>query len=140
MAKTGRPSSYKDEYCKQAEKLCALGAIDKDLADFFNVSIQTLNSWKNEHPEFLESLKESKAIADAKVERSLYERATGYSHPEDKIFNNQGEELIVPTTKHYAPDTTAGIFWLKNRRPNEWRDKQDLDVTVRQEDALDELE
>lgn len=120
-----RPSSFKEEYIEQAKKLCLLGAVDKEIANFFGVSEQTLNTWKKKHPEFLESLKEAKEEADSKVIRSLFERATGYSHPEDKIFNQGGEALIVPTTKHYPPDATSMIFWLKNRQPEKWRDRQE---------------
>ena len=108
-------SKYKPEYDEQARKLCLLGAIDRDLGSFFDVCEKTINTWKEEHPSFLQSIKEAKKEADAKVVRSLFERATGYEHPEDKIFNNNGSELIVATTKHYAPDTAAAIFWLKNR-------------------------
>jgi hypothetical protein len=54
----------------------------------------------------------------------------GYSAPEDKIFNNDGKPLIVPTVKNYPPDTTAVIFWLKNRRPDEWRDKIDHGISA----------
>lgn len=119
----GRPSKYKPEYAKQAGKLCALGATDRELAGFFEVDEKTINTWKEKHPEFLLSLKDAKEELDSRVERRLFERAMGYSHPEDKIFNNNGEELVVPTTKHYPPDTTAAIFWLKNRRKEQWRDK-----------------
>ncbi len=59
----------------------------------------------------------------------MYERATGYSHAEDKIFNDGGEPLIVPTTKHYPPDATSAIFWLKNRQPAKWRDKTEHGFT-----------
>lgn len=119
-----RPSKFKSEYVEQAKKLCALGAKDTEIADFFNVSEQTLNTWKKKHPEFLESLKEGKAEFDnERVVKSLLHRALGYSHKEDKIFNNNGEPLVVPTTKHYPPDTTACIFWLKNRLPDDWREK-----------------
>jgi hypothetical protein len=134
MAKTiGRPSKYKEEYCEQAEKLARLGATDKEMADFFGVTEQTLNNWKtdkdgNETP-FFESLKRGKVESDARVVDSLYQRALGYSHPEDKIFIDKGKPIIVPTIKHYPPDTTAAIFWLKNRRPSEWRDRQDINVT-----------
>lgn len=124
----GRPSSYKAEFAEQAEKLCLLGATDADLASFFKVSEVTINAWKTRHPDFLKSLKVGKAEADTRVERSLYHRATGYSHPEDRIFNNNGAAMVIPTTKHYPPDTAAGIFWLKNRRPDEWRDKQDVNL------------
>ena len=123
----GRPSKYKPEYCEQAGKLCLLGATDKQIADFFGVAESTLNLWKEKHPELSESLKETKIHADKQVERSLYERATGYKHAEDKVFNNNGEPLIVPTTKHYPPDTTAAIFWLKNRQPDKWRDKTETE-------------
>jgi hypothetical protein len=127
-----RPTIYKKEYCEQAYKLCLLGAIDKELADFFGVQEKTLNNWKHNHPEFLQSIKEGKEIADANVASRLYERAMGYSHPEDKIFNDNGEPMIVPTTKHYPPDPTAAIFWLKNRRKEQWRDKQDMEVNVKE--------
>ena len=134
MAKTiGRPSKYKEEYCEQAEKLARLGATDKEMADFFGVTEQTLNNWKTDkdgnETEFFESLKTGKIEADARVADSLYQRALGYSCREDKVFLVDKEPLIVPMIKQYPPDTTAGIFWLKNRRPNEWREKQEINVT-----------
>lgn len=126
----GRPSKYKDEYAKQAYKLCLLGSTDEDMADFFEVSKSTINNWKHDYPEFLDSIKRGKISADANVASRLYKRAIGYEHDEDKIFNHQGEALIVPTKKHVQPDTTAAIFWLKNRQPKMWRDKQEVDVTI----------
>lgn len=121
----GRPSKYKEEYAEQAYKLCLLGATDKELADFFNVQESTINYWKLHQVGFSESLKSGKDGADAVVASKLFQRAIGYEHKEDKIFNNEGEPLIVPTIKHYAPDTTACIFWLKNRQSAKWRDKTD---------------
>jgi hypothetical protein len=123
----GRPSKYKAIYAEQAEKLCRLGATDVQLAEFFHVSEVTLNAWKKKYPEFLQSLKDGKEIADSVVVKSLFQRAKGYEHPEDKIFNNNGEPLVVPTIKHYPPDTTAAIFWLKNRDPVRWRDTQHIE-------------
>ena len=122
-SKAGRASLYRDEYPAQALKLCRLGATNPELADFFKVAVSTLSKWLAEIPEFSDALKEGREIANANVASRLYERAMGYSHPEDKIFNNNGEALIVPTTKHYPPDTTAAIFWLKNRCPAQWRDR-----------------
>lgn len=119
----GRPSSYKPEYAEQAAKLCKLGLIDKELAKFFEVSEQTLNAWKQKFPEFLEALKGGKSLADAEVASKLFHRATGYEHPEDDIRTVGGELVITPTIKRYPPDTTAAIFWLKNRQPALWRDK-----------------
>lgn len=123
----GRPTKYKPEYVKQAEKLCKLGATDMEVADFFEVNVATLNRWKAEHQEFCASLKIGKVTADDRVERSLFARATGYEHDEVDI-RVIGQEIVqTPIRKHYAPDTTAAIFWLKNRRPAEWRDKQEIE-------------
>ncbi len=119
----GRPSKYKEEYVRQAEKLCVLGATDKDIADFFQIDIATLHRWKIQHKEFCDALKVGKESADNRVEMSLYQRALGYSHNEDDIRAVNGEIVITPTIKHYPPDTTACIFWLKNRQKEKWRDK-----------------
>lgn len=127
-ARTGRPSRYKDTFAKQAEKLCALGATDEDLADFFEVSIRTIANWKTQHEDFLHALKGGKAQADDRVERSLYQRAVGYSFDSEKVFNNRGEIVRAKTREHCPPDVTAQIFWLKNRRPEDWRDKQEHEV------------
>ncbi len=121
----GRPSSYKPEYAEMAYKLSLLSLTDKQMAEVFDTTEQTVNNWKKEHPEFFESLKKGKAIADAEVVASFIHRAKGYSHPEDKIFLHEGKPVIVPTTKHYPPDTAAGFIWLKNRQG--WRDKQEVE-------------
>jgi len=138
----GRPTKYKKEYAQQAYKLCLLGATDADLASFFEVNEDTINEWKKVHLEFSESIKKGKEIADAEVANKLYHRALGYEHPEDKIFNDSGKPLIVPTIKHYPPDPTAAIFWLKNRQPGRWRDKQefaiDANMAVKIVDDIDE--
>jgi hypothetical protein len=132
--KKGRPTKYQSEYCEQAFKLCLLGAIDIELADFFNVPESTLNNWKLGHPEFLESLKEGKLQADANVCKRLYERAMGYEHDDEEIKvvsrgNNEGSEIVrVQIRKYYPPDTTACIFWLKNRQISKWRETQTHDV------------
>ncbi|MDM0041867.1 helix-turn-helix domain-containing protein [Variovorax sp. J22R193] len=119
--KPGRPSKYKEEFAEQARKLCLLGATDKDLGNFFEVSEQTVNTWKIEHPAFLESLKAGKQMADAEVARSLFERATGYSHKAVKILVVDKEVRHEEYVEHYPPDATSMIFWLKNRRPDLWR-------------------
>lgn len=125
--KGGRPSKFDSLDLKKVQALASRGWTDAEMATFFEVDESTWTRWKEKHPEFCTSLKDWKIEADSRVERSLYERATGYSHPEDKIFNYEGTALVVPTIKHYPPDTTAGIFWLKNRKPDQWRDKQPED-------------
>lgn len=122
-----RPTKYQEVYAEQARKLCLLGYTDVELADFFEVSEATINNWKHEFPEFLESIKKGKAVADGEVAAKLFHRATGYEHPEDDIRTVDGSIVITPTVKHYAPDTTAAIFWLKNRQPKTWRDKQEVE-------------
>ena len=123
----GRPTKYTAKTAKQAEKLCEMGATDEDLAEFFEVNRLTIHRWKIAHEEFCNALKAGKSSADDSVERSLYERASGYTADEDKIFMHEGEPVIVPTKKRYPPDTTAAIFWLKNRRPEDWREKQEVE-------------
>lgn len=126
----GRPSSFKPEYVEQARKLAELGATDREAADFFEVAESTLYLWKHTHPEFSEALKVGKDAADARVEQSLYRRALGYTHDAEKIaVNAQGEITKVPFTEHYPPDTTAAIFWLKNRKRDEWRDIKASEVS-----------
>lgn len=126
----GRPSAYKPEYAVQARALCEKGWTDKEMAKFFKVAERTLNTWKDKHPEFLQSLKAGKAFADDQVEQSLFNRALGYSHPEVKVFNNEGKITTYEVTKQYPPDPVSCIFWLKNRRPEQWRDKQEHDHNV----------
>ena len=123
----GRPTEYRLAYADLAFKFCLLGATDKQLANFFGVSEQTVNAWKKKHPKFLESIQRGKLKADAEIAESLYHRAKGYSHPEDKVFQYQGNPIVVPTTKHYPPDTQAASLWLRNRQPEKWRDKQELE-------------
>ena len=123
--KNGRPSKYKKEYNLQAMKLCLLGATDEKLANFFEVSVTTLNAWKREQPKFLSSIREGKEEADANVANALYNKAIGYSHKEVKVFNNQGEILTHEVDKHYPPDTGAAFIWLKNR--SNWKDKQEVE-------------
>ena len=137
----GRPSKYKLEFVEQAQKLCALGATDIEIADFFEVEVRTLYRWKNQHDDFCQALKVAKEVADQRVERSLFARANGYEHDEVDIRVIQNEIVQTPIRKFYPPDTTAAIFWLKNRNPGQWRDKVEMEhkggitVTLNPEDA-----
>lgn len=128
MPAGGRPSKYKPEYNEQAYKLCLLGATDKDLANFFDVNEDTIYEWKKEYPEFSESLKKGKDIADATVAQKLYHRAIGYDCKVTKFATYEGRITDeVNYIEHHPPDTTAAIFWLKNRQKSKWRDKQDIE-------------
>ena len=106
----GRPTAYKPEYAKQAERLCLLGCTNEELAVFFDVAPATIYVWYKAHPEFLESLKKGRVVADGNVAASLYKRACGYT------LNDH----------HYPPDTAAAFIWLKNRQSGKWRDRHEL--------------
>ncbi len=122
--KEGRPTDYRPEHCELARKLCLLrGMTDQELAFYFDVTEGTINNWKKAHPEFLQSIKEGKTMADANIAASLYERARGYTHEEVHVSNYQGDITLTPLKKHYPPDTAAAIIWLKNRQPGAWRDR-----------------
>lgn len=95
-------TDYRPEYAEQAMNYCLLGATDVDLAGFFGVTDRTLRNWKKRFPEFEKAMNEGKTFADAKVARSLYNNAV-------------------------SGDTTACIFWLKNRQKHAWRDRHEID-------------
>jgi hypothetical protein len=123
--KRGRKPTWRAGYLEQARKLAAIGLTEVEMAYFFGVSGKTFTRWKASKPEFCLALKKAKDAADARVERTLYERAVGYSVEAEKIICSRGRVMRVRTFVHYPPDTTACIFWLKNRQPARWRDRVD---------------
>lgn len=127
----GRPTAYRDEYAKQAEKLCHLGATDQELADFFDVDVRTIYNWKHKHQEFFQAVIVGKAALDDRVERSLYQRAVGYEQDEVKIFMPSGavEPVYAPFRAKIAADVGAAKLWLTNRRGEVWRDRKETDLT-----------
>jgi len=127
----GRPTLYKPEFATQAAKLCKLGATDDELADFFGVSTRTILRWKAEKEDFCQAIQTAKDEADNRVERSLYQKAVGYEQDAVKIFMPAGasKPAYAPYREKVAPDTAAAIFWLKNRRKEQWRDRSEQEVT-----------
>ena len=124
MNEIGRPTKYKDEYARMAERHCRLGATDNDLALLFDVDPSTIRRWSLSHEEFCLSKKIGKDTADTRVEQSLYQRAIGYDVVEVKRTTKNSDTVdVVTTTKHMPSDVVACIFWLKNRKPSEWRDR-----------------
>ncbi len=136
----GRPSEFQKEFVAQAKKLAKMGATDMEVADFFEVDVRTIYRWKNSFPAFCQALKAGKHQADARVERSLYQRAVGYEQDSVKIFMpaQAAAPVYAPFREVIPPETTACIFWLKNRQPEQWRDKVEHGVTVKT-DRLDEV-
>lgn len=122
-----RPTAYKPEFSRIAQKMTRLGATDIEVAEALGVNIRTLYRWRASNKEFCHALKVGKEEADDRVENSLYTRATGYEHEETHVSNYQGVITLTHLVKYYPPDATSMIFWLKNRRPDRWRDKQDYE-------------
>ena len=124
------PRIYKPDMDVKAKVLAAEGLTEKQLGDEFGVTRRTIYNWKKRFPLFCESIMAGKKISDAKVVAALYQRAVGYSCPDVHISNCEGDVTLTPIIKHYPPDTTAQIFWLKNRKPDEWRDKHEVDGRI----------
>ena len=123
----GRPSKYDEVDLMKVEKLAGFGLVNDELADMLSINSDTFYEWKKTHTEFSEAIKRGKLKADLRVTQSLYKRANGFFY--DEKTKEKGVETKI-VTKMVVPDTTAAIFWLKNRQPEKWRDKQEVDHTV----------
>ncbi|WP_302950909.1 hypothetical protein [Holdemania filiformis] len=104
------------------------GAIERDIAKKLGVSESTFSGYKKEHPELMQTLTVNKEVADARVESALYKRAIGYEYTETSKEVGLDGVKIKTTVKQVAPDVTAQIYWLNNRRPDRWRNKQDISI------------
>lgn len=121
-AKMGRPTKYKPEFALVAAALCKRGATDAELAQEFDVSTVTIWRWTVQYDDFRKAVHEHKGGFDDRVERSLAQRAIGYSYSSQKIFNFQGEVIRADVVEHVPPDVAAIKHWLANRRPDKWRE------------------
>ena len=131
-SKDGRPTKLTEDLKKKLEFLYDKGFSDKEVAFSVGITDKTLDNWKKKHPQFFRSVMDWKARADRKVVKSLYERALGYSHPEEKIFCNNGEIISEETVKHYPPDVGAIKMWLYNRKNKDWKPERVTgDLTVK---------
>ena len=136
--KTGRPSKYKTDYAFAAQRLCRTGATISEVAAHFIVPRQTIWRWAQEHEEFRDALALGQEEADSRVVRSLYERAVGYDLISEKVGFYKGRTVRAEVREHVLPDVGAMIMWLKNRKPKEWRDRQEVvqHVEVPQENEV----
>lgn len=100
------------------------GLTDEQLAGKMRINPATLYDWKKKYPKISEALKKGKEVVDVQVENALLKRALGYDFQEERVERSVKDGVkVVQTIKHIPPDTTAQIFWLKNRRPDKYRDK-----------------
>ncbi len=117
---------YHDDW---AWSMAAMGATNEEIAEAMGISERTILRWSKNHESFGKALAEGKAVSDAKVIRSLYQRATGYDYTEEKkIVEYDKEGNVKPvkvekTTRHVPPDVAAQCFWLKNRQRDHWQDR-----------------
>jgi transposase-like protein len=144
MAITGRPTKYNNKFNEQAYIACVEGGFtDLKLARLFDVDKATVNRWKKKYPEFCDSLKKGKDEFNILVaEASLLKRLKGFSFIEvtEKADKTGKMVTVKQVRKHVAPDTTALIFFLKNRDPERWRDKREIEGTLTLEDAINQIE
>lgn len=124
MAKGKYQEWLKPEGLLKLEGWARDGLIDEQIAQNIGIAASTLYEWKKQYPEISEALKKGKEVVDRQVENALLKRALGYEY--DEITTEYGEET-KRVTKQVVPDTTAQIFWLKNRKPEQWRDKQQIE-------------
>ncbi|MCA0304379.1 MAG: helix-turn-helix domain-containing protein [Proteobacteria bacterium] len=121
MSTLGRPTLYAPEFCEPAHNYCLLGATNEDLAGFFHVCTSTIDNWLARHADFAAAVKRGRAEADARVARCLYDRAVGYEQRSEREVVVQGQLRTLAQTIHHPPNVQACIFWLRNRRPRDWR-------------------
>ena len=114
------------------------GLTDEQIAHNMGITAKTLYVWKSAYGEICEALKKGKEIVDIQVENALLKRALGYEYMEERVeISEKDGRKVIQTVKQVIPDTAAQIFWLKNRRPDKWRDKpQEKAETVAQVDEM----
>lgn len=136
MAKT----KYKDDFPERAKKYAQKGLTDEQIAHNLGISVNTYYVYQEKYPQFLQAIKAGKAPVDDEVESALLKRALGYEYDEvrtETLTTGNTRQTVI--SKQVLPDVTAQIFWLKNRRPEDWRDRQDLHVTKDNTEALNSL-
>jgi hypothetical protein len=123
-----RPIEYKgEESCRVATEMAKLGAPDGAIAAALGIGISTFHRWRQTHGDFAEALKMGNAVADAAVERSLAQRALGYSYPVEKVFlTRDGTIVRAQTVKHALPDVKAAQIWLSSRMPEVYGRKKEV--------------
>jgi hypothetical protein len=129
----GRASLYKREYAEQAQKLCAMaGLTDQRLAEWFEVSERTINSWKLKHVEFASALRAGKAETDDLVERATVAHITGYHVDTEKATRN-GKVIVREWVKG---DANSGMKWLAARRPEVYREQRQVKHQLTMDEAF----
>jgi hypothetical protein len=130
----GRPTDYRLDYAEIARNACMLGATNDTLAERFDVCVRTIGSWIATIPEFSTAVKQGRHVADETVVASLFRRATGMERTVTRVFCHEGQPVTASYTEALPPDVRACIFWLRNRRPEQWNEGR---RPAKDEDAWD---
>ena len=136
---TGRPTDYKSTYDELAHNYSLMGATNDQLAGFLGVTSRTIGNWIARYPEFKKAVYEGRDVADTDVALSLLQKAKGFNHMDVKVLAIAGEAQEVEYNRYFPPDTQAAIFWLRNRRRKQWRERIEHEHTISDE-RLRELE
>ena len=112
------------------------GLTEEQIAANCGVNVKTLWDWKTKFDPICNAIKKGKEVVDYEVESALLKRALGYEYQEERVENSDKDGYkVIQTIKHVPGDTTAQIFWLKNRRPDKWRDRREASTFNEQEQA-----
>ena len=133
-----RASRFDFVWREVARKCCERGMTDIEVADILGIGLATLYRWKLEYPAFSRVFKLGKAEADDRVERSLYSRAIGYDYVAEKPVMTRHGQKTMQYRAHIPPDTAAALWYLKNRRPDRWRDSFRHEHTASPYDAIED--
>jgi hypothetical protein len=136
----GRPTSYKPENAEIARQSCMMGATNDTLAVRFEVCRRTIDNWIATIPEFSDAVRQGREVADEAVISALFARATGMEQKMTKVFCHRGQPVTANYTVQLPPDVRACIFWLRNRRPEQWRENRPLVEEEDDRDWVSELE
>ena len=128
---------YRYEYAEEARKLALMRLSDEELAQHFEVSLETFRDWMANEPDLARAVRYGRKLGDADVVDAFHQNATGYSHEAVKVLKPAGQDqpVTVTYTKHYPPNTAAGKFWLCNRLPEQWRMKVEIEAMPKAEDV-----
>jgi hypothetical protein len=126
--RTGRPSLWRPEFTSHARELALLGLSDEGIARAINAPLSVFNKWLATKPSLRIALNDGRELANGRVASALFKRATGYETKAEKVFQYQGQVVRAETLEHHPPDTQAASFWLRNRAPDHWKERREVDV------------
>ena len=126
--RVGRPSGYKPAYAELARRMVRAGATRETLWTTFGIGHETFSQWCQRYPEFKAAIKEERWVADEQVAAALFKKATGYTRKVVKAMQHNGVPVLAEYEEQVAPDTAAAFIWLKNRQPEIWKDRHEVQM------------